>query len=211
MSDKLGIPFETPIKIHVDKQTTLSFATRTVKKSKLRHIDARQDWVQALRDATVVKLAKVHTSDNLTDLGTKLVEPDTFEGLHDRIMVNRSILKSKLEQPSGTGSTAQGTAMVDAAPEPRSSQKPNGSEDELSDAPTVSPSDSDSGTEGDGRAQTPAQTKRKRRAVKPAQPNRSTGTEAKGNAVPDPQGAGAQKPRSQQRRRALARPTPLGG
>ena len=211
MSDKLGIPFETPIKIHVDKQTTLSFATRTVKKSKLRHIDARQDWVQALRDATVVKLAKVHTSDNLTDLGTKLVEPDTFEGLHDRIMVNRSILKSKLEQPSGTGSTAQGTAMVDAAPEPRSSQKPNGREDELSDAPTVCPSDSGSRTEGDGRAQTPAQTKRKRRAVKPAQRNRSTGTEeAKGNTVPGPQAAGAQKPKRQQRRRARERPTPLG-
>ena len=60
VSDELGIPFETPIKIQVDNQTALSFATGTVKKSKLRHIDARQDWVQALRDATLVKLAKVH-------------------------------------------------------------------------------------------------------------------------------------------------------
>ena len=38
------------------------------------HSRARQDWVQALRDATLVKLAKVHTSDNLADLGTKLLE-----------------------------------------------------------------------------------------------------------------------------------------
>ena len=72
VSDELGIPFETPIKIQVDNQTALSFATGTVKKSKLRHIDARQDWVQALRDANLVKLAKVHTRDNLADLGTKL-------------------------------------------------------------------------------------------------------------------------------------------
>ena len=30
----------------------------------------------------------------------ELVDPGTFEGLHDRIMVDRSIPKSKLEQPS---------------------------------------------------------------------------------------------------------------
>ena len=83
---------------------------------------------------------------DLADLGTRLLEPDTFEGLCDRIMVNRSIPKCKLEQPSGTGSTAQDTAVVDTATEPHSSQKPDGSEDELSDAPTVSPSDSDSQT-----------------------------------------------------------------
>ena len=100
VSDELGIPFETPIKIHVDNQTALSFATRTVKKSKLRHINARQDWVQALRDATLVKLAKVHTSDNLADLGTKLLEPDTFEGLLDRIMVNRPIPQDRSLSPS---------------------------------------------------------------------------------------------------------------
>jgi hypothetical protein len=41
-----------------------------------------------LHDATLVKLAKVHTSDNLADLGTKLLELGTFEGLHDQIMVN---------------------------------------------------------------------------------------------------------------------------
>ena len=183
-----------------------------MKKSKLRHIDARQDWVQALRDATLAKLAKVHTCNNLADLGTKLLEPDTVEGLRDQIMVNRSIPKSNLEQPSGTGSTVQDNTVVDPATEPHSSQKPGGSKDELSDASIVSPSDSDSGTESDGRAQTCAQAKSKRTAAKPAQPNRSTRTEdAKGNAVPGPPGAGTQKPRRKRCRRAPARLTPLGG
>ena len=189
VSDELGIPFETPIKIQVDNQTALSFATGTVKKSKLRHIDARQDWVQALRDATLVKLAKVHTSDNLADLGTKLLEPDTFEGLRDRIMVNRPIPQSKLEQPNGAGSATQGAT-----------------EDELSDAPTVSPSDTDSGSDSDAPAQAgakvkrppnaPAQAsakvKRPSTADKPSTPNQSTGAEeAKGNALPAPKGASA--------------------
>ena len=212
MSDELGILFETPIKIHINSQTVLSFATGTVKKGKLRHIDARHDcWVQALRDATLVKLAKVHMSDNLAELGTKLLEPGTFEGLHDWIMVNRSIPKSKLEQPSGTGSTAQDTAVVDTATEPHSSQQPTDSEDELSDAPTVPPSDSDSGTDSDERAQARVQAKHKSTAVKHAQPNWSTRTEeAKGNVLPNPQGSGAQKPRSKLCRRAPGRPMPLG-
>jgi hypothetical protein len=99
MSDKLSILVETLIKIQVNCQTALSFATGTVKKSKLRNINTRQDWFQALCDTAVVKLVKVHTLDNLADLGTKLLDPGTFEGLCDQIMVDRSIPKSKLKQP----------------------------------------------------------------------------------------------------------------
>ena len=129
-----------------------------------------------LRDATLVKLAKVHTSDNLADLGTKLLEPDTFEGLRDRIMVSRPIPQSKLEQPNGAGSATQGAT-----------------EDELSDASTVSPSDSDSGSDSDAPAPASAQAKRPSTATTPAKPNRSTGAEeAKGNALPTPKGASAQ-------------------
>ena len=99
MSDKLSILVETLIKIQVNCQTAISFATGTVKKSKLRNINTRQDWFQALCDTAVVKLVKVHTLDNLADLGTKLLDPGTFEGLCDQIMVDRSIPKSKLKQP----------------------------------------------------------------------------------------------------------------
>ena len=92
-----------------------------MKKSNLRHIDARQDWVLALCDAAVVKLVKVDTKDNLADLGTKLLDPGTFEGLHDRIMVNKSTPKSKLEQPSGASSPAQDAGLDAVASKPPSS------------------------------------------------------------------------------------------
>ena len=53
--------------------------------------------------------------------------------------------------------------------------------------------------------------KRTRKAVKPAQPNRSTGSEeAKRRAVPGTQGAGAQKPRGKLRRRATSRADATG-
>ena len=125
----------------------------------------------------------------LADLGTKLLEPDTFKGLRDRIMVNRPIPQSKLEQPNGAGSATQGAT-----------------EDELSDASTVSPSDTDSGSDSDAPAQAgakvkrppnaPAQTsakvKRTSTADKSSTPNRSTGAEeAKGNALSAPKGASA--------------------
>ena len=46
--DEMGQEFEMPVKIGVDNATAITFASGTVKKSELRHIDARQDWVQAL-------------------------------------------------------------------------------------------------------------------------------------------------------------------
>ena len=49
--DEMGQEFSMPIEIGVDNMTAITFAAGTVEKSKLRHIDARQDWVQALRDS----------------------------------------------------------------------------------------------------------------------------------------------------------------
>ena len=93
-----------PIEIGVDNATAITFASGTVKKSKLRHIDARQDWVQALRDSKLVKLIKVDTKDNYADLMTKILEPETFANLRDGMMVNVAIPESILERSGTSGS-----------------------------------------------------------------------------------------------------------
>ena len=91
-------------------------------------------------------------------------------------MVDQPIPQSKLEQPSGAGLTTQGAT-----------------EDELSDMPTVSPSDSDSGSDSVAPAQAYTQAKCLCTAVKPARPNWSTrAEEAKGNALLTLKGASAQ-------------------
>ena len=99
-----------PIEIGVDNATAITFASGTVKKSKLRHIDARQDWVQALRDSELVKLVKVPTKDNYADLMTKILEPETFTNLRDGMMVSAAIPESVLERsgPSGYNQPAAG-------------------------------------------------------------------------------------------------------
>ena len=59
--------------------------------AKLRHIDARQSWVEALRDENIVKLIKVDTHDNLADLNSKLLNSVRFEYLVDKIMVRKAL------------------------------------------------------------------------------------------------------------------------
>ena len=76
-----------PINILVDNSTAIAFAKCATKRSKLRHIDCRQRWVQALRDRTICDLVKVGTDDNLSDIFTKILGPNKFESLRDRMMV----------------------------------------------------------------------------------------------------------------------------
>jgi len=68
------------------------------KRSKLRHIDARQAWVEALRDQTIVELVKVDTKSNIADLNSKLLDQVTFERLRERIMFKHALPELKLKE-----------------------------------------------------------------------------------------------------------------
>ena len=116
VNEELGIPYALPIEIAVDNTTTIAFASGMVKKSKMRHIDARQDWVQALRDGNLVKLVKVNTKDNLADLGTKLLDPETFERLRNGMMVCHPIPATNLELGSHSDSEAPATLVPTQVP-----------------------------------------------------------------------------------------------
>ena len=87
ISEELGISFPAPVAIDVDNATAVAYANGTVKRSKIRHIDTRQDWVSAMRDRSICKLRKVDTKENDSDLLTKIHEADQFERLRDRCMV----------------------------------------------------------------------------------------------------------------------------
>ena len=86
VSAELGMPFPTPICLEVDNATAITFSKDTVRRSKLRHIDARQCWVEALRDERIIKLHKVDTDQNLADLNSKLLDAPKFLYLRDKIM-----------------------------------------------------------------------------------------------------------------------------
>ena len=91
VTEELGLPFTWPIELRVDNATAIHFSQGSSRRSKLRHIDSRQAWVEALRDESVVVLTKVDTKVNLADLNSKLLEWDTFQRLRDTILVIRPI------------------------------------------------------------------------------------------------------------------------
>ena len=57
-------------------------------KTKLKHIDVRQDWVHARCDSHICKPVHVDTSLNLADIFTKILTAPTFTAyaLRDRML-----------------------------------------------------------------------------------------------------------------------------
>ena len=56
-SEEMGLPFPKRIICQVDSDTAKSFSNNSCKKSKLKHIDCRQEWVQVLSSEVHVVVA----------------------------------------------------------------------------------------------------------------------------------------------------------
>ena len=83
-----GILFPRTFVLQVDNAAAQAFASQTTYsgKSRLRHVDARQEWVQVLRDSNLVKAIHVDTSANLSDLFTKALDLATFIRFRKQLM-----------------------------------------------------------------------------------------------------------------------------
>ena len=86
VASELRIEMKLPLAIHVDNAAAIAFSKGHVRRTKLKHIDVRQAWVEAVRDSKVCVLDKVNTSDNLADFFTKILDTDRFQDLRDRMM-----------------------------------------------------------------------------------------------------------------------------
>ena len=83
-----GILFPRTFVLQVDNAAAQAFASQTTYsgKSRLRHVDARQEWVQALRDSNLIKAVHVDTTANLSDLFTKALDLATFIRFRKQLM-----------------------------------------------------------------------------------------------------------------------------
>jgi hypothetical protein len=83
-----GIQFPRTFVLQVDNAAAQAFASQTTYsgRSRLRHVDARQEWVQALRDSKLVKAVHVDTTENLSDLFTKALDLATFTHFRKQLM-----------------------------------------------------------------------------------------------------------------------------
>ena len=79
VADEMGIPFPAPYKLQIDNTAAKTFAKNTATKTKLKHIDVRQDWVRTLRDKKISEPIGVPGEINLADMFTKILPRATFE------------------------------------------------------------------------------------------------------------------------------------
>ena len=69
---ELGFKVKRPISIAVDAAAAISFAQGTAKRSRMKYIDMRQQWVQQLRNKDEIAYTKVAGTDNDADYFTKV-------------------------------------------------------------------------------------------------------------------------------------------
>ena len=75
--------FPYPFALEVDNDTARIFANATAQRSKLKHIDCRQEWVKTLRNKNVCNTVHIPTKDNLADIFTKILPSGDFIRLRD--------------------------------------------------------------------------------------------------------------------------------
>ena len=78
-SEEMGLNIEFPITIQVDNAAAELFARGTVRRTKLKHLDQRQQWIKDLKDAKLFTSAHVDTKLNKADLMTKILPLADFE------------------------------------------------------------------------------------------------------------------------------------
>ena len=86
--EEAGFKFPKPAVVQVDNQAAIALSRQadTGGRSKLRHIDLRQEWVHLLRESGLVTCVHVSTVSNLADMLTKALDTSTFKRLRDQLM-----------------------------------------------------------------------------------------------------------------------------
>ena len=107
--EEMGESMELPLQLLVDNTTAIAFSKGNVRRSKLKHIDVRQQWCEWLRDRTLVNLCHVDTKLNRADFFTKLLDVDTFVRLRSMMMTDRPLdggKRGRLNEPAGAAASA---------------------------------------------------------------------------------------------------------
>ena len=86
VAEEMGFEFPTPFVLEMDNNAARTFCHGSALKTKLKHIDCRQEWVKTLRDRNIMLPAYVPSEENLADLFTKILPPALFERLRDQLM-----------------------------------------------------------------------------------------------------------------------------
>ena len=87
--EEMGGTVALPFDLRSDNTTCIAFSKGNVRRSKLKHIDVRQQWVEWLRDRNVVSMSHVGTKINPADFFTKILDFETFDRFRSLMVVDR--------------------------------------------------------------------------------------------------------------------------
>ena len=91
--EEMGLEFPIPFDLQMDNEAARIFCMGSAAKTRLKHIDCRQEFVRLLRDRKIVRPVHVPSKENLADLMTKILPRPTFEYL-----VSKCFVKFKYEK-----------------------------------------------------------------------------------------------------------------
>ena len=91
--EEMGLEFPIPFDLQMDNEAARIFCMGSAAKTRLKHIDCRQEFVRLLRDRKIVRPVHVLSKENLADLMTKILPRPTFEYL-----VSKCFVKYKYEK-----------------------------------------------------------------------------------------------------------------
>ena len=86
VAEEMGMNFPLPFTLEMDNDAARIFCQGSAQKTKLKHIDCRQEWVRTLRDRNVMIPKHIPTKENFADIFTKILDKNTFEHLRDQLM-----------------------------------------------------------------------------------------------------------------------------
>ena len=89
--DEMGMDFKLPAILRMDNAAAEVFTNNTANKTRLKHIDCRQEWVKMLRNKSLIKPMHVPSEDNLADIFTKILDKPTFINLRDRLLHQKKL------------------------------------------------------------------------------------------------------------------------
>jgi hypothetical protein len=76
--DEIGLPYETP-EIFCDSSSAINWAEDPVQHQRNKHVEIKYYYVRDCVAQDVVKIFKIHTTRNLSDIMTKPVGPQILE------------------------------------------------------------------------------------------------------------------------------------
>jgi len=86
----LGIPVKTPVSVWIDNVGAIFMTENRTSSSRTRHMDTRWWYVTQLQEEDkLIKVQFVRTKENISDLGTKNVNAETYQYHEGRLISDR--------------------------------------------------------------------------------------------------------------------------